>query len=74
MSSIEQDSPTNRNVVALDRRRAALLGESPYATWRAAPFLPALSFVLWMPVWLQGIAMVLPRTRGAAADRPVDAA
>jgi SAM-dependent methyltransferase len=74
--------PTNRNVVALGRRRAALLGEAPDATWRAAPFLPALSFVLRMPRWLQPIAIaLLPRThvlyvwrRGPAAARPTDAA
>lgn len=73
--------PTNRNVVALDRHRAALLGDAPDATWRAAPFLPTLSFVLRMPRWLRPIAMaLLPRThvlyvwrRGPTETRPTDA-
>lgn len=75
--------PTNRNVVALDRSGAALLGEAPDATWRAAPFLPALPVVLRMPRWLQRLALkLLPRThvlyvwrRGPAiAPHPSDAA
>ena len=74
--------PTNRNVAAMDRRRTALLGASPDATWRAAPFLPALPMVVRMPRWLRRLAMpLLPRThvlyvwrRAPATSRPVAAA
>lgn len=72
--------PTNRNVAAMDRRRATLLGGPPDASWRAAPFLPALPAVLRMPERLRRMAMaMLPRThvlyawrRGSAAARAVD--
>lgn len=66
--------PTNKNVVALDRRRAAALGGPPDATWRAAPFLPLLPAALRLPAPLRRMALaVLPRTHVLYAWRRVPA-
>ena len=55
--------PGNRNVVALNARRARLLGGPPDAAWPAGPFLPALPTVLRMPAFLRRLALrLLPRT------------
>ena len=56
--------PGNRNVLALNRRRARLLGGGPpYAEWHAAPFLPALPAVLRLPPLVRRLGLrLLPRT------------
>lgn len=55
--------PSNRDVVAIDRRRAIALGARPHAAWHAAPFLPALPAVLRLPAGLRRLSLaLLPRT------------
>jgi SAM-dependent methyltransferase len=55
--------PTNRHVIAMNRKRIAALGMRPIESWRATPFLPLLKYALRLPSALRRPAIaLLPRT------------
>jgi SAM-dependent methyltransferase len=55
--------PWNSRVIAMTPRRVRALGSAPDVSWRVAPLLPVLDFVLRLPSAVRGpIHAILPRT------------